>query len=68
MSKSNPQSHPTNFGCDIDPVKKRILNLWAIEKSFTQEIRSKPATIRSNNESEIAIEISNEKKAKFFQL
>ena len=46
----------------------RKFHPWAIEKSFTQQIRSKPATIRSNNESEFVIEMSNEKKAKFFQL
>ena len=48
----------------MDPEKKRTLNLWAIEKSFTQEIGSQPATIRSNNEFEIVIEISNEKLSK----
>ena len=46
----------------MDLGKKRKFNPWAIEKSFTQEIRSKPAIIRSNNESEFVIEISNEKQ------
>ena len=45
----------------MDPEKKIKFDPWAIEKSFTQEICCKPATIRSNNESEIVIEISNEK-------
>ena len=45
----------------MDPEKKIKLNTRAIEKSFTQEFGSKPATIRSNNESEFVIEISNEK-------
>ena len=48
----------------MDPEKKRTFNPWAIEKSLTQEIESKPATIRSNNESEFIIEISNEKESK----
>ena len=47
------------------PEKKRNFNPWAIEKSFTQEIGSTPATIRSNSEIEFVIEISNEKYSKF---
>ena len=54
----NPQSYPTHFTCKMDPGKKRLFNPWAIEKSLTQEIGSKPATIRSYNESEFIIEIS----------
>ena len=48
----------------MDPEKKRTFNPWAIEKSFTKKIGSKPATIRSNSESEFVIEISNEKENK----
>ena len=66
--RSNPQSYPTHFTCKVDPEEKRIFNPWAIEKCLTQEIGSKPATIRSNNESEFIIKISNKKKAKFSQL
>ena len=44
--------------------KERTFNPWAIEKCFTQEIGSKPATIRWNKESEFVIEISNEKECK----
>ena len=62
--RSNPQSHYTHFRCKMDPEKKRKFNPWAIEKSFTQEIGSKPATIRSNNESEFCIWISNKKENK----
>ena len=47
----------------MDPNKKRTFNPWAIEKKFTQEIGSKPATIRSNNESDFVIEISNKKES-----
>ena len=63
--RSNPQAYPTHFKCKMDPENKRKFKPWAIEKSFTQEIGSKPATIKSNNESEIVIEISNEKESKF---
>ena len=35
-----------------------------LEKNFTLEIGSKPATIRSNNESELVIGISNDKESK----
>ena len=48
----------------MDPEKKRIFNPWAIERTFSQEIGSKPATIRSNNESELVFEILNEKERK----
>ena len=34
-------------------------------KNFTQEIGSKPATLKSNNKSEFAIQFSNEKESKF---
>ena len=43
--------------------KEKKFNPLAIEKRFTQEIGSKPATIISNNESEFIIEISNEKES-----
>ena len=56
--RSKPQSYPTHFTCKIDPEKKRAFNPWPIEKSLTQEIGSKPATIKSNKESEFIIEIS----------
>ena len=48
----------------MNPEKKRTYNSRAIERSFTQEIGNKPATIRSKNESEIVIEISNERESK----
>ena len=35
-----------------------------MEKNYTQEIVSKPATIRSNHKSKFVIEISNEKESK----
>ena len=62
LQRSNPQLYPTHFRCKIDPEKKRTFHPRAIEKSFSQEIGGKPATIRSNNESEFVIKISNEKK------
>ena len=46
----------------MDPEKKRTFNPWAIEKSFTQVLGSKLATIRSNNVSEFVIEIRAKKK------
>ena len=46
----------------MDLEKKRAFKPRAIEKSFNQEIGSKPATIRSNNESKFVIEISNQKE------
>ena len=49
-------------GCRKGKKKQPV----AIEKSFIQEIGSKPATITSNNESEFIIEISNEKESKAF--
>ena len=58
--RSNSQSYPTHFRCKMDPEKKRTFHPWAIEKSFTQEIGSKPAITMSNNESE-----NNEKESKF---
>ena len=58
--RSNTQSFPKHFTCKMDPEKKRTFHQWAIEKSLTQEIGSKPATIKSTNESELFIEISNE--------
>ena len=54
--RSNTPSFPTHFTCKMDPEKKRTFNPWAIEKSLTQEIGSKPATIRSTNETEFIIE------------
>ena len=62
--RSKPQSYPTYFRCKMDPVNKRKFNPWAIEKRFNQEIGSKPATMRSNNESEYGIETLNEKESK----
>ena len=52
----------------MDPENKIIFNLWAKEKSFTQEIRSKLATIKSKNDLEFVIGISNEKEITFFLL
>ena len=46
----------------MDPENKIKFSPWATEKRFTQEIGSKPATIRSFNESEFVNEISNEKR------
>ena len=66
--RSNPHSYPTHFRCKMDPEKKRKFNPWAIEKSFTLEVGSKSATIRSNNESEFVIKSQRKKKAKLFQL
>ena len=48
----------------MDPEKKRTFNPWVIEKSFSQEIGSKPDIIRSINESEFVIVISKEKESK----
>ena len=48
----------------MDPEKKIKFVPWAIEKSLTRETGSKPATLRSNNESEFVIEISNEEESK----
>ena len=44
--RSNPHSYPTHFRWKMDPEKKMKLGPWAIEKSFTQEIGSKPATVK----------------------
>ena len=57
--KSNPRSHPTHFRCKMDPKNKIKLNPWVVEKSLIKEIESTPDTIRSNNESDFVIEISN---------
>jgi len=62
--RSNSQSYPAHLKCKKDPENKRKFNPWAIEKSSTQKIGSKPATIRSNNGSEFVTEISNYKKSK----
>ena len=48
----------------MDTENGRTFYLWAIEKSLTQEIGSKPPTTRRNNESEFVIDISNEKVSK----
>ena len=56
--RSNTQPYPIHFRCKIDPENKRKFNPWAIEKSFSQEIGNDPASIRSNNKSELVIEIS----------
>ena len=66
--RSHPLSYPAHFRFKKDRGKKKKINPWAIEKNFTQEIGGKPATIRSNNESEFVIESQTKKKAKFFQL
>ena len=55
--RSNPQSYPPHFTCKMELEQKITFNPWAVENSFTQEIGSKPASIRSNNESEFVIEI-----------
>ena len=57
--KSNPQSYPTRLRCKLDPEKKTKFKPWAIEESFTREIGSKPATTRTNSDSDFATEISN---------
>ena len=44
--RSSPQLDPTHFRCKFEPENKREFYLWAIEKSFTQEIGSKPGTRR----------------------
>ena len=59
--RSNPQSHPAHFRCKMDPETKRKFNPCEIEKSSAQEIRSNSASIRSNNETELVIEILIEK-------
>ena len=55
----NPQLFPTYFKCKMDLENKRKCNPWAIGKSF-----SKPAIIKSKNESEFVIEISDVKQSK----
>ena len=62
--RSKLQSYVTHFTCKMDLENKRTFNPWTIENSLTPEIGSKPATIKSNNESEFIIEISNEKESK----
>ena len=62
--RSNHQLSPTHFRCKMGPERKRTFKPWAIKKRFTQEIRRKPATIRSNNESKFVVEMSNEKESK----
>ena len=64
--RSNLQSNPSHFRCKMDQENQIKFNPWAIEKSSTQKNGSDPATIRSNNESEIVIAISNKKKSKNF--
>ena len=66
--RSHPQSYPTHFRYKMDPENKRTFNKWAIEKNFTQKIGSKPATIRTNNASQLLIDISNEKERKFLPI
>ena len=53
--RSNTQSFPTHFTCRMKQEKKKTLNSWAVEKSLTQEIGSKLATIKTTNESEFII-------------
>ena len=60
----NPQSYSTHFRCKMDPEKNVKMNPWATEKSFTQELGSQPATLRSINESAFVIEVSIEKESK----
>ena len=48
----------------MDPKNGRHFNPWPIAKSFTQEFWSKPANQKSNNYSDLVIEISNEKENK----
>ena len=64
--RSNPQSYPIHIRCKMDPEKK--FNQWAIEKSFTQEIGSIPATIRWNNQSEYFNEFPNEKESNILSI
>ena len=59
--RSNPQTYPTHFRYKMDPENKKNFNTCPIEKSFTQEIGSEPAIIRSNNQSKFVIENPNEK-------
>ena len=64
--RSSPNSYPIHHRCKSDLEKKIKFDPWEIEKCFTQEIKSQPVIIRSNKKSEFVIEISNEKKVKFF--
>ena len=66
--RSNHQTYPTHFRCKMGPETKSKFNPWTIDKSFTQEIGTKRATIRSTNDSEFFIENTNENNNKFFKL
>ena len=57
--RSNPILYTMHFRYKLDTEKK--VNPCAIENSFTQEIGSELASLRSNNESEFVIENSYEK-------
>ena len=56
-SNDQTQLYPAHFRYKMDPENKRTLKLWAIEKSFAQEIGSEPATIWPNNKSKLIIEM-----------
>ena len=57
--RSSPQPYATHFRCEMDTENKIKFNPWVVENGSIQEIGSKPDTIRSKNESDLVIEISN---------
>ena len=55
MSVQDQTLNHTLHTWDAKWIQERKFNTWAVEKNFTREIGSKPATIRSNNETEFFI-------------
>ena len=60
--RSNPQTYLTHFRCIIYPKNKENQPVGNRKEPHPKS-GSKPATIRSNNKSEIVIEILNEKES-----
>jgi len=48
---------PTHFACTMSSREKRSFTPWSIEKCLSNELGSKPKSIRSRNDTEFIIEV-----------
>jgi len=46
--------------CIMTAEEKKSFTPWSIEKSISQELQTKPKTIRSRTDTEFIIEVDNE--------
>ena len=54
---------PTHFSCTMTDLEKRSSTLWSIEKRISNELGSKPKSIRSRSETEFIKEVDKSKNS-----